>query len=167
MLEIRQIPNYERYFIDTDGNVYNRSGKLLKPFRTAKGFLCIRLSNENGRRTFRVSRLVMLTFNPHPNQDRLVVLLKDGNKDNVSLDNLKWESKSENIRINIRSGLQINMGNKGGVFRILTKGEIETIKHLGRLGYTRGEIATIVKCSPRTVSRYINNTYTRKAFLEV
>lgn len=44
----KQIPGYESYQLTPDGQVYNRSGKLLKPIQTKKG-LCVELRG-NGQR---------------------------------------------------------------------------------------------------------------------
>ena len=52
-------------------------------------------------------RLVLFTYNPTENMEKLEVNHKDGNKENNCLNNLEWCSGSENVKHSIDTGLKI------------------------------------------------------------
>lgn len=57
---MKPIVNYENYQIDEFGNVFNKFGKQIKPFRNTchKGYLKVTLSKNNKSKHFLVHRLV-------------------------------------------------------------------------------------------------------------
>lgn len=85
------IENFEGlYEVSDKGNVRNiRSGRILIPKITNKGYNTICLSREGIKYNFQVHRLVAKTFIPNPN-DYPYVNHKDENKLNNSVDNLEW-----------------------------------------------------------------------------
>lgn len=87
--EIKQIKDYEDYFISSHGRVWsNKSNKWLSP-GISRGYLSVHLSNKNGKKFFRIHRLVALYFIPNPNNYE-IVNHKDENKLNNNVDNLEW-----------------------------------------------------------------------------
>ena len=83
----KDIPNYE--------GIYEISN--------FKGYLQVGLSNK-GDKTFRVHRLVALTFIPNP-YNLPQVNHKDGNKKNNCVDNLEWISNYDNMQHAVKLGL--------------------------------------------------------------
>ena len=81
--------NYE---ISNLGRVRNKK-QILKP-DNINHYLYVRL---NGRKVS-IHRLVMKTFLPREDADKMQVNHIDGNKHNNQLDNLEWCTQSENIR---------------------------------------------------------------------
>ncbi len=92
----KPIEGYEQYFITSWGNVYHApTGKRLIPEQTSKGYLRVHLYNENGRKHFKVHRLVANAFIPNPFNLPQVNHI-DGNKENNSITNLEWVTDREN-----------------------------------------------------------------------
>ena len=100
-----EIPNWENYTIDYNGNVYSKkTKKFLKQQITTNytGRKSYRTSfSKNGKKTtFHIHRLMGMTYLPNyyglPEIDH-----KDRNSLNNNLFNLKWISRSENA-INVR-----------------------------------------------------------------
>ena len=101
MKTILEAPDYS---IDKSGNVYNKHGKILKPRRVGyKGALNNSMYLQyalyvNGKRITRYQhRLLAQAYIPNP-LGLPDVDHKDGDKENNSLDNLEWVSKSDNIK---------------------------------------------------------------------
>lgn len=98
----KEIPMYPGYEISTYGQVRsykrNRQGYILSQRSDRKGYLHVALNTPNGKKNCTVHRLVMLTFNPCDNCDKLEVNHKDENKSNNHLDNLEWVTHLENVR---------------------------------------------------------------------
>ena len=98
----------QKYEVDEQGNIWSpyRGPRLLHPAPSPKGYLRIVLQTTEGRKTFQVHRLVMMTFNPVEGMENLEVNHLDGNKANNSLENLEWCTGSLNIRHSIETGLK-------------------------------------------------------------
>ena len=93
--EIRKpIPNYYGYEVSSWGKVY-RYGREIRQEANGKGYLRVDLYNENGRKHFKVHRLVAEAFIPNP-KGKPQVNHKDGNKRNNSITNLEWVTDREN-----------------------------------------------------------------------
>ena len=89
------IKGYEgKYQISTGGHAkslnYNRTGKekILKPKVNKNGYLEITLSKGNKTKHFQLARLVLETFTGIHLTKNIIILYKDGNKENCSLENL-------------------------------------------------------------------------------
>ena len=87
------------YFVDEFGQIYSNYRNKLKKLKYSvdkDGYFNVSLQLKNGKRnSFRVNRLVALTYldNPH---NFPVVNHKDNNKQNNKVDNLEWCSISYN-----------------------------------------------------------------------
>ena len=87
------IPNFSSYEVSNHGDVRSLKSKkiLAQDKRTHSMAIC--LKNDNGKTSsFSVSRLVLSTFNPHPDAENLCASHQDGNFCNNHVDNLKWRS---------------------------------------------------------------------------
>jgi hypothetical protein len=92
--QFKQIKEYPEYVINDKG-IIKRNGKVRKPTITPKGYLRIRLSNNNVVKNFFVHRLVYETFiGDIPNG--YYVNHIDENKQNNSIDNLNLMTNKEN-----------------------------------------------------------------------
>lgn len=105
--EWKDIEDYPNYQVSTFGNIKSkerytkqrngmslRKERLLIPQKDHKGYLYVRLYNENGWKYFKVHILVAKTFIPNffnkPTVDHI-----DRNKENNNVDNLRWASYKE------------------------------------------------------------------------
>ena len=88
----KPVYGYSNYEISNLGRVRNKK-QILKP-DNINHYLYVRL---NGRKVS-IHRLVMKTFLPREDADKMQVNHIDGNKHNNQLDNLEWCTQSENIR---------------------------------------------------------------------
>lgn len=90
-------PNYE---VSTEGRVRNiKTGKLLKNSLTDKEYLSVKLCKDNQTKFCRVHRLVACTWIPNPH-DYTDVDHIDKNRQNNSVENLRWLSHKNNIPTN-------------------------------------------------------------------
>ena len=93
--KIKDYPNYE---VSSLGRVMNiKTGRILKPKLSHKGYLRIGLYNNEGFRQLRVHRLVAEAFILNPENLETVDHI-DGNKLNNNVDNLQWMSNADNVR---------------------------------------------------------------------
>lgn len=93
----RDIENYEDYQITSWGRVFNKkTERFVNQEETEKGYLRVDLHNKDGRKHFKVHRLVAGEFIPNP-LDKPQVNHKDGNKKNNSVTNLEWVTNEENL----------------------------------------------------------------------
>lgn len=114
-------PNYEastlgqvRSWMVWGGGGYGRPlrhPRLLRPSlkKKGKGYYGLILVTPEGRKDFRVNRLVALTFIPNP-ENKSDVNHKDLNKLNDRVDNLEWMWPIENTRHAIENGAVNNKG---------------------------------------------------------
>lgn len=98
-----QISNYARVKSFPRGNY--KKVKILKPVLTPQGYLRVILRNGNKNKTIRIHRLVALAFIPNP-ENKPEVNHIDGNKFNNCVENLEWNTDTENKRHAIATGLQ-------------------------------------------------------------
>lgn len=91
----KPIKDFENYSVSNLGNIMNtKTNKIMK--QTNKdGYPGISLSNDKMRKTFKVHRLVALTFIENP-ENKSDVNHKDKNKLNNCLENLEWMTRKEN-----------------------------------------------------------------------
>lgn len=84
------------YCINREGLVLNnRTGKFLKPFTNQKNYLLVDLRIDGERRTKKLHRLLAIAFIPNPNNLPVIDHL-DRNRQNNSLDNLRWATIQDN-----------------------------------------------------------------------
>lgn len=111
-MKIISIPNItfnQNYQADEEGNIWSPYGGLhkLSPSATKKGYFRIVLQTSEGRKTFQVHRLILMTFNPVENMENLEVNHINGDKSDNSLKNLEWCSGSFNVRHSLQTGLKV------------------------------------------------------------
>ena len=95
---MKPINNYEYYYIDINGNVFNTiTKKYLQGTIGENGYRYYRLSKNGKKKMFYAHRLVAETYLNNPNE-LPVVNHKDGNKLNNNINNLEWTTYSENTQ---------------------------------------------------------------------
>jgi hypothetical protein len=107
----KDIPNYEGLYqanilgeirsldhIRKNGNnQYIQKGKLLKFNKNPNGYLQVRLSKNGVAKTYRVNRIIALTFIDNPLNKKTVNHI-NGNKQDNRVENLEWATMKEQIK---------------------------------------------------------------------
>lgn len=144
----------QEYRIDTKGNIWTpfRGWSLMSQMTNKQGYKEIFLYTENyGRKSFKIHRLVMETFKPIKNSSELQVNHIDGNKSNNDINNLEWCTRSENILHAFKTGLeQKPKGEKNGSHK-LTDLEVQDICERLSRKETLQSIADIYHVSKATI----------------
>ena len=94
---MKEIPNYNgKYLISKEGSVYSiPKGRLLKPYKSARGYLVVNLSNKLRP----IHQLVAETYIDVLYKDKgLLVDHIDRTKTNNNLENLRLVNKADNFK---------------------------------------------------------------------
>ena len=188
--EWKKIPGYSDYEVSDTGEIRSlertkkyKSGRVIelkaknKKLRKhpVNGFLMTDLIDDKGKRnTVYPHKAVALAFitNKHPRKQKIVIHV-DGDIANNSVDNLKWSSYSESIRIGFETGKRDNStlwlkrrlkyGPKGGNKSMgrpdpLDFGQKKRIKYLrDEKGFTLQQLATKYGCSVSHIHKTLKN----------
>lgn len=101
---ITELKDFPDYGVTEDGRVWSyKSNKFLKA-GDSHGYKMVSLRVDRKSKHMLVHRLVALTFLPNPD-DKPQVNHIDGDKTNNRLENLEWNTSSENIRHAFATGL--------------------------------------------------------------
>lgn len=134
-----------RYLVSNYGRFYDTLNKRFLSQSTDKDgyFRCTLNIPGIGKKTIRVNRIELMSFNPINNFENYVCDHKDGNKQNNFIENLEWVSSIENTRRAWKSGLNNNNGQN----HPLSKYTDEDINQFCKLiddGYKNNEICNIL-----------------------
>jgi hypothetical protein len=117
-LEIVSIPDFPRYYISINGDVYSDkklAGKIikLKPRPVTNGYLAVHLYNDKIHKTKTIHRIIAETF-LYKDTEKSQVDHINGNVSDNRLDNLRWVTQSENMKNTKKP--KDNKSGKTGVF---------------------------------------------------
>lgn len=127
MYEIKEVPNFDGYYVDNLGVVFSTKmgfKRVLKPSLNNSGYYQIGLTEDGKRKYFLIHRLVMLVFQ---GESSLQVNHMNGVKTNNRLDNLEYCTASENVKHAYAMGLNSRKGEKNGKAK-LTESQVREIK---------------------------------------
>jgi hypothetical protein len=92
------INGFEDYMIDRDGNIMGaRLKRLMKPQNNGDGYLNIALWKDKKPKKYLIHRLLALQFIPNPDNLPLIDHI-DRDRQNNNLENLRWVTRSQNMR---------------------------------------------------------------------
>ena len=113
--DFKFIENYPNYVISKKGDVValsyigavgqKRKTKVLKQITNADGYKVVTLLNNEGKKAFRVHRLVAQAFIPNPENKETVNHI-DGEKTNNNVENLEWSTRGEQMIHAYSTGLK-------------------------------------------------------------
>lgn len=120
---------YYNYTVSSDGSVYSKTGKKLRPVKKPSGYLNITIRENGQSRTWRVHRLIATVFIPNPKLLPQVNHINGVKTDN-RVENLEWCTASENIKHAFRTGLSTPLSGDCNSASILTTDQVIKIKQL-------------------------------------
>lgn len=140
------------------GNIHSkRTNTILKPSETGnKGYLKVGISIDNHINSYHVHRLVASAFIPNPENKRTVNHI-DGNKLNNCVDNLEWNTYSENALHAYKLGLKDLSGIKNPASKLSEKDVREIKQLLLSKKYRQWEIALMYKVTRPNITSINNN----------
>ena len=131
-----------RYSISSKGRMYDHEWGSFVNYSTDKdGYYMASVNIFGEYKKIRVHRWELMSFYPNPNFMNLQTNHKDGNKQNLDLNNLEWLTPIGNTRHGWDTGLNQNIGTNNGVGKY-TDEDVHTICRLIDQGYTNAEICT-------------------------
>lgn len=141
-------------YIGENGLKYRE--RILSYSVSSDKYMKANLITKDGRKDFRVHRLVAEAFIPNPD-NKPFINHKDGNKFNNTVDNLEWCTQQENIDHSFKNNLQPKLKNTyAGKFDESTR---EIIKQLYNDGVSMRQIAIKYNVSHTCISDIIKNKY--------
>ena len=145
------------YTINEKGEIYSLlEKKYLKPSLDKDNYLVITLEKPK-KKSYRIARLVLKTYNDVPNSQYLQVKYRDKNRNNVNLENLYWENEN-NIIIENEKWKKIYLDEKETFYSISDYGRCRNDKKgtilKGKFNPTTGYISYCLKT--RLNDRYIS-----------
>jgi len=146
-MNLRDIPGHENYSI-SDTGIILKGHRELKLSRTKCGYLKVGLWNDSKVKTYRVHRLVMLTF---IGPSELSVNHIDGNKINNDLSNLEYCTHSENCLHAFRLGLKSCLGVKNSQCK-LTEAKVLEVREMYESDPNVSRISRATGINRRTLS---------------
>lgn len=123
----KPIPDYEKYHGSTFGRVksfWGKTPRILKPALKEDGYLIVNLSEGGKSKTFKVARLVAITFLPNPENKPEVNHLHG--RFNHYVGSLEWATKVENMQHACETGLK--RSGEGHYAAKLTNAQVKYIR---------------------------------------
>lgn len=150
----KPIIGYENlYKISNMGNIFSiaKNRKLTLKLREP-GYYQIILYNQGKFKAFSIHRLVALHFIKNPLKKPQVNHI-DGNKLNNRVDNLEWNTASENTSHAYEKGLIISSKGEGRPTSKLKESDVIIIRYLKNLGALNKHLAAAFDVAPSIISR--------------
>lgn len=146
----------KEYTIDENGMVFDiENNRYKKSYINHKGYIYYTFYINGKSKLFFAHRLVLMTFNPIENMEKLQVNHIDGNKKNNNIKNLEWCTQSENQRHAFRMGLISRKGTKNSQCK-LSENQVIDIANMIMDGHTIKEICMKYNISKSLVSAIRN-----------
>jgi len=161
--EWRGVPNYSGYEVSNLGRVRSwrhKNGLRKRPwiFKQYKGPLYwqVSLSNGNGLWSSKCVHSLVLTAFKGPRPFGLEACHNDGNGHNNNITNLRWDTRSNNIKDTIKHGTWKKITNHRHKIQY---GDIPGIKGLFSQGLTKAEIGRRYGVSGQTIREVVEGRH--------
>ena len=144
------------YFIDIEGNVYNKDKKKLTPQKHTGGYskVCFWDKNKKKRLNRFIHRLVAINFIDNPNNYKYVNHI-NGDKTDNRVENLEWCSAKHNTNHAVKNGL-IKSGEKSTSSKLTEKQVIEIRNTYKKGVITYVQLAKKYGISKQKIERIVN-----------
>ena len=161
----RDVVRYEGVYQVSDWGRVRRTGKtsgakigrILRPGTSRSGYAYVNLYRHQEQVTRRVHRLVAEAFLPNP---RMVgdVNHKNGDKQDNTVGNLEWCTRSENHRHAFRTGIRDRQVGEDASGSKLTWEQVEQIRDMYATGYySWRELAALFHVTHTTIGNVVKN----------
>lgn len=131
MLKAKRIPGFENYVLTPFGEVFNTSFKnkssRLRQWNQ-RGYQNVTLGGRNGKKSFKIHRLLASLFLRKPKKNQILVRHLDGNPRNNRLENLAWGTSQDNANDSRVHGTMVR-GEKVGS-SVLTESQVKRIRKM-------------------------------------
>lgn len=167
---MKSIPGFPDYTITKGGRVWSTSrvtphghrhrGKWLRPGVLRSGYRNIVLYINSQGYTCYIHRLVLETF-VGPCPEGMEVCHNNGNRADNRLENLRWDTRQENIQDAIKHGthnfLHLNRKGEKNGFSKLTEDKVRVIRYLYEAAkFTLADLAWQFDVHRTTIGRIVN-----------
>lgn len=157
---MKAIPNYPGYYVTKDGKVWSETGKykdkqskFLKTLILPNGYVTISLWKFNKEHRKYVHRLILEVF-VSPCPDGMETCHNNGIRMNNRLENLRWDSRSNNRKDAVKHG---TMGGEKCYLAKLKEPDVRMIIYIWRTKeFTQVEIAKIYNVSRGCIQNIVN-----------
>lgn len=163
----KQIPNYPWYMASdagriksvnrevfrSDGKKQTFKEKILATPEDGNGYPCVNLSNDQGRRTFRVHRVVLVAFVgecPHGFDG----CHNNGDPSDCRLENLRWDTHKSNLGDMVAHG-RSSKGERHHNSK-LSERQVISIRKMAKDGIAHGPIAIAFGVGRKCVSNIVS-----------
>jgi hypothetical protein len=148
MSEYHQIPNFPKYLIDFNGNVYSqRTNKILKSW-DGEGYDKISLRKDGKTHKLFIHRLLGIVFIPNP-LNLPTINHKNGNRKDNRVENLEWSSYTDQ---ELHKSKVVNARKRGATFA--KNGWLSTISIAGKQKYL-GRFTTKEEAQNKYFEEYV------------
>lgn len=157
MQQLKMIPNFPTYYINTNGEVYSLKTKRFRKPRLVRGYFNITLSKDLKTYQKSIHRLVLETFiGSCP--EGTECCHKNGIRTDNRLKNLRWDTRKNNFKDAIKHGTHISLHQKGETHprAKLKRKDIRMIIYMYKIGlFSQRKIAKIYNISYQNINAII------------
>lgn len=153
----KDVVDYEGlYEVSNYGRVKNKKrDRLLSPHSDRAGYIKVGLYKDGKQKGQFVHRLVAMAFIDNP-EEKSDVNHIDGDKSNNHVENLEWNTRSENLTHAYENRLLIPLEGEDNGNAKLSEEQVIAIKETVESGVSQSQIARILGVSQPTISYIVN-----------
>lgn len=160
------VSSFGRVFSNGYKSLHNQESKFLNLELSNTGYLRVHLvANDNNAKHYNVHRLVLESFAPVENMEKLFVNHIDGNKTNNNISNLEWTTPEQNAQHAILNNFVKWKSGDNCSWSTIDQNKADQIAQLlSSCCFTNVEIANIVGCNVSIVRNILHGISWRDSY---